>query len=1172
MKKLLSVLKDSPDFSSVLTTLKGESKAQLVYGLSGSQRRFVQAAVIDKGQRSCLLVTEDEQEAEKAVEELKFFLPDENISLFPAYEMPSPDLLPQSRDVLSKRLAVLQQIESHRQVIVVTPIKALLTELAPPQLFRQGIIHIQTGEPCDREAFIGLLVDIGYEHVHLVESRGQFSVRGGIVDLFDDGDNKPSRIEFFGDEIDSIRIFDPLTQRSEDSVVSVTIFPAKEAILNEKIRSRAVERIQEELSQQLTRVKKKTMKEELRLRAKRVMDMLEEKQDEKEIEVYLPYFYEQKTLLVDYFPDQTLIMLDDPVRLAESAGEYETLHQDIFTSALESGKALPKQKELVVSYETFLTKLKGHHRIVWMSLLRQIPMISPDHIVSFSARPVYPFQGNTQTAKSELESYIGNRYRVVMLVKNKKKADLIKDIFFEDQKRHVQISDGFNDVPEYGQALITLGTLASGFEFPSLKLVVFTEEETSLSKKRKRKKQSEKAFTPVQWKDLQVRDYVVHIHHGIGQYQGVKTLEIEDSKKDYLEIRYHGADKLFVPVDQMDLVQKYIGPDGYSPKLSRLGGADWNRVKQDVQEAVEEMAEHLLNLYALREASEGYSFSQDTAWQREFEDEFMFAETEDQLTAAAEIKKSMEKEKPMDRILCGDVGYGKTEVAVRAAFKAVMDAKQVGVLVPTTVLAQQHYNTFQSRFSNYPVNIAMLSRFVPQKKQKEIIEKVEQGKIDIVIGTHRLLQSDIRFSDLGLLVVDEEQRFGVRHKEKIKEIRKNIDVLTMTATPIPRTLHMALSGIRDMSTIDAPPEDRLPVHTYVLEHDRTIVKNAIEREIKRGGQVYYIHNTVRSIQKTAKDLQKLVPEASIAMAHGQMREELLEKTMIGFIEGEYDILICTTIVETGLDIPNVNTIIVDNADHFGLSQLYQLRGRVGRSTRQGYAYFVFHKDKVLTEIAEKRLEAIREFTEFGAGFKIAMRDLELRGAGNLLGAQQHGHVSAVGFEMYCRLLEEAVKRAKGEEKADETPEPEIDIAIDAYLPEQYIKDSQQKIETYKKIASCRFEEEIRDIIDEMVDRFGDIPKPALQLIEIVRLRILAREAKVTSVIQKGDCITLNLADISCYHHERASLFMQENRKHITVASTDPLKISLVKMSRFNQAERLSLLKNMLHELGKCVQN
>ncbi|MBX6395793.1 MAG: transcription-repair coupling factor, partial [Alicyclobacillaceae bacterium] len=881
-------------------------------------------------------------------------------------------------------MQVLTRLAKGETPLLISPARAVDQPLPDIEIFRGFILHLRTGDGMDREKLTERLLHMGYERVDMVEARGEYAVRGGIVDIFPLADERAFRIEFFDDEIDAIRVFDPATQRSIEQVQECEIGPCTEVVAS-KDRIQAVGRV---VRSQWERQREKVVDEGHRERLDRYVG-----EDVRRLETGYPFtgllryihlLYPHPTGLLSWLPEDTLCLYVEPTRIRESLKQGQREEQEWELHGLEKGELLPGLHRPPTVGDAGLT---SHRQRILFSLLTR-HTASARRSVSMSVRSMQQFHGQMHVLKQEWERWMRTGQRVIFVAANRERAERLQRVLEDYGMECDCVQDLVDDA---SRPQIIQGGISSGFEIPDLKLVVVTEQEVFTAKRRQRRVSTVSDVERIKnYQDLKVGDYVVHVNHGIGQYMGIQTLEIDGIHKDYLYIRYAGNDKLYVPIDQIDQVQKYVGGEDKEPKLYHLGGSEWAKVKNRVRSSVRDIAEELVKLYAQRMSTPGHAFSPDTPWQKEFEAMFPYRETPDQLKAIEEIKRDMEQPRPMDRLLCGDVGYGKTEVAMRAAFKAVMDGKQVAVLVPTTVLAQQHYETFRERFSGFPITVEVISRFRTRGETTQILKNLRAGTIDIIIGTHRLLQKDVQFKDLGLLIVDEEQRFGVSHKERLKQLKTNVDCLTLTATPIPRTLHMSMLGVRDLSIIETPPENRFPVQTYVLEYDEVLVKEAIERELGRGGQVYFLFNKVQGIERMADRIRQLVPEARVAVAHGQMPEDELERVMLEFLHGESDVLVTTTIIETGLDIPNVNTLIVYDADHLGLSQLYQLRGRVGRSNRIAYAYFTYQPDKVLTEVAEKRLQAIKEFTELGSGFKIALRDLAIRGAGNLLGPEQHG--------------------------------------------------------------------------------------------------------------------------------------------------------------------------------------
>lgn len=1105
MRGLLAPLEETTEFKSLAQGLSKNLAQQLVFGLSGSQRSYVTAGLFNAAGRPLLVIAPGEQEAGVMADDLAALLPDALVYQFPVRQLLPYQVLAHGKEVLIQRLKVMEALCRGEPAVVVAPVEALLRRITPPEVFRRAVVRLSLGERIDLERLLLDLVDNGYERVDLVEGPGQFSVRGGIIDIYSVTADSPLRVEFFDDEVDSIRVFDVATQRSEIKLTEITIFAASELVVNEESRQRALSALKAEYNLQLKKVTKSATLEARR----QLVDLAETAISQINggayspgFEQFMPYFYSEPVTLLNYFSREALVLVDEPLRVREVVDAILKERGETYTELLAKGKVLPTQFQGYVDWKTIHQSLNQFRSIYFSFLPRQPQFLRPQNVVTLQGKGMHSFLGRIDVAADEIKHWRRTGYSVVLLASSSERASQLRDALRDEGIDAFHISS-LEHALTRGNVAVAEGSLSSGFELVSGRLVVLTETDLYGQRKKPRRNKNRPSSRLEPFTDLKTGDYVVHVNHGIGRYLGVVSLTIGDIQKDYLLVKYAGEDKLYVPTDQVGLIQKYLGAEADAPKLSRLGGAEWSRVKGKVKEAVREMAKDLLALYASRETLSGHAFNPDTVWQQEFEAAFPYEETPDQLKAIQDVKRDMERPRPMDRLLCGDVGYGKTEVALRAAFKAVTDNKQVAVLVPTTILAQQHYNTFRERFAGYPVNIDMLSRFRTAKEQRQILADLARGGIDIVIGTHRLVQDDVLFKDLGLVVVDEEQRFGVAHKERLKQLKKDVDVLTLTATPIPRTLHMSLVGVRDTSILETPPEDRFPVQTYVVEEDAVLIREALRRELGRGGQVFVVHNRVMDLDTVAAWLQGLVPEARLAAAHGQMREDQLEQVMLDFMEGSYDVLVCTTIIESGLDIPNVNTLIIKDANNMGLAQLYQLRGRVGRSNRLAYSYFTFRKDKVLNEVAEKRLAAIREFTEFGSGYKIAMRDLEIRGAGNLLGPEQHGHIAAVGFDLYCRLLEDAVREARGE--ADAKPvETSIELPVEAFIPDKYVSDPNQKVELYRRMASLRDENEVSELEEELVDRFGDPPVPVQTLLSISRIRVLAGSLRIKAIsIQNG---------------------------------------------------------------------
>ena len=1060
-----------------------------------------------------LVVTYDDSRAKEIYEDFQCFT--DAVWLYPA-----KDLLFYNADIhgnliTRERMQVLRHLIEEKSGVVVTTIDGLMDHLLPLSMVESQILTVRQGEVIDIEEWKQRLVSLGYERMAQVDGMGQFSIRGGIVDIFPLTEELPVRIELWGDEVDSIRSFDPESQRSVEQLEEVVLYPATEIVLTPEQVEMGLERITKS-----EKSYEKTLREQFQTEeAHRIRSIIEEfKENLKDgmatgfLDSYLTYFCQDTVSFAEYFPaEETAVFLDEPIRLKERGEAVETEFRESMMNRLEKGYLLPEQTSLLYSIRETLAELETPHTVCVTGLEQKLPGQEIKNRYSIQTRNINSYQNSFEMLIGDLKRWKKEKYRVVLLSGSRTRASrLAGDL------REYELSAFCTDDPERsvqpGEILVTYGVLHRGFEYPQIKFVVITEGDMfGGSKKKRRKKKTSYEGKKIQsFTELSIGDYVVHEDHGLGIYRGIEKIEQDKVIKDYLKIEYADGGNLYLPATRLDGIQKYAGSDAKAPKLNKLGGEQWKKTKARVKGAVKEIAKDLVELYAARQDSNGFQYSEDTVWQREFEELFPYDETDDQLDAIDATKKDMESRKIMDRLICGDVGYGKTEVAIRAAFKAVQEGKQVVYLVPTTILAQQHYNTFASRMKDFPVRVDLLCRFRTSAQQKKTIEDLKKGMVDIVIGTHRVLSKDVAFKDLGLLIIDEEQRFGVAHKEKIKQLKENVDVMTLTATPIPRTLHMSLAGIRDMSVLEEPPVDRTPIQTYVMEYNEEMVREAINRELARKGQVYYVYNRVTDIDEVAAKIQKLVPDAVVTFAHGQMHEHQLERIMTDFINGEIDVLVSTTIIETGLDIPNANTMIIHDADRLGLSQLYQLRGRVGRSNRTSFAFLMYKRDKLLKEEAEKRLQAIREFTELGSGIKIAMRDLEIRGAGNVLGAEQHGHMEAVGYDLYCKMLNQAVLALKGEETEEESYATSVECDIDAYIPAAYIKNEYQKLDIYKRISAIETEDEYMDMQDELMDRFGDIPKSVENLLVIARVRALAHKCYVTEILVKEKEVKLTM--------------------------------------------------------------
>lgn len=1050
MKSLTAPLKQLEVISKALEKLNKETGVQLFTGCMDSQKTHL-IQCLGEGFSKKLIVTYSELKAKEIFEEYKIF--QNEVYLYPAKDFLFFHADIQGNLLEEQRIQALQALMERRQVTIVTTIDGCMGKVKPLAELKDRLLTIDMESRIDLDELKHCLAELGYERSGQVEARGQFAIRGGIIDIFPLTEDCPVRIELWDEEVDSIRSFDAESQRSIENLESVTIYPAKEP----------------------------------------------QETDPKKSISFLEYFAD---------PDSA-VFLDEPNRLVEKADAVEKEFCESIQNRIAQGKAAPEEAYAVSGAAEVLAHLQRCHSAAFCMLEAKVREISVNNQFPLEVRGINSYQNSFELLTRDLKRWKKEKYRTVLLCSSRTRAKrLAQDLQNEDLNAFY--TDEESRTAEPGEILLISGNIRQGYEYPMLKFAVLSETDIfGGEKKKKRKKQTRYEGQKIQsFSELSIGDYVVHENHGLGIYRGIEKVEVEKKLKDYIKIEYAGSGNLYILATQLETLQKYASADAKKPKLNRLGGSEWNRTKTKVRSAVQEIAKDLVELYAARAERNGFVYGEDTVWQREFEEMFPYEETEDQLAAIEATKQDMESTKIMDRLICGDVGYGKTEIAIRAAFKAVQENKQVVYLVPTTILAQQHYNTFVQRMKEFPVRVDLLCRFRTPAQQKKTLEDLKKGLVDIVVGTHRVLSKDVRFKDLGLLIIDEEQRFGVAHKEKIKKLKENIDVLTLTATPIPRTLHMSLIGIRDMSVLEEAPQDRLPIQTYVMEYEDEMVRAAIHRELARNGQVYFVYNRVNTIADMAAHVEKLVPEANVAYAHGQMSEKELEKKMYDFISGETDVLVSTTIIETGLDISNVNTMIIFDADNLGLSQLYQLRGRVGRSNRTSYAFLLYRKGKYLSEVAEKRLHAIREFTELGSGFKIAMRDLEIRGAGNLLGAEQHGHMQAVGYDLYCKMLNEAVKDLKGTARTEDRFETVLDLETDAYIPDSYIKNEAQKFDIYKRIAGLENAEECEDMSEELTDRFGDLPKAVLNLLEIARLKAAAHALYITEV--SGNAVRLKL--------------------------------------------------------------
>ena len=1109
MKLLTQILSGVPEFPRLLAALDSGGCPAAVSGLSAVHRAHFAAGIWEQTGRPVVLLCADETEADRLAEDLTAFT-GQAVQRLSARDFTFHNAAVVSRQWEHRRLSALRALAAGESPLTVCTVESLLQRTLPRTLLTQCAQMLRVGESHDLPELAERLSAAGYTRCEQVEGVGQFALRGGILDVFSPAFDRPVRAEFFGDEIDSMGLFDVSSQRRTVNLREAEILPASEVL--PQFAPGGFPGLLEALDGLIARVEKsKPSHPALLATLNEDRERFQAGAAFPAVDRYLALIYPQMATAADYLPEDAVVLFCESPRVAERAKHYLWRLEEDVKTLLEGGQV---SGELAVYARTMeeLCRVLGDYPVCFLdSFASSSYPLRPRVMLDVMAKQLPSYGASLETAAGDLRHYQGAGFGAVVLAGGEQRCLNLQSLLREEKVRSA-VDFALHDLPGPGQAVLCVGGLSAGFEYPDAKLAVLTEGRPAAPRKPRPKKQTNRQKLD-SYADLSPGDLVVHEHHGIGRYVGMVKMTADGVQKDYVKINYAGADVLYVPATQLDLVSKYIGAgeNVEAKKLSKLGGADWEKAKTRAKKAVADLAKGLIQLYAERQRLPGYAFSSDSPWQKEFEDQFEYTETDDQLRCIAEIKRDMEKATPMDRLLCGDVGYGKTEVAFRAIMKCVLDGKQAAILAPTTVLARQHYLTAKRRFAKFPVEIDVVSRFRTAGQMRATLQKLQAGKIDLLIGTHRLFQKDVKFKDLGLLVVDEEQRFGVAHKEKLKELSKQVDVLTLSATPIPRTLNMALSGIRDMSTLEEPPQDRLPVQTYVLEHDWGVLADAMKRELERGGQVYYLHNRVETIERTAARIQALLPEARIGVGHGKMTQEELSDVMSHMTDGDLDILVCTTIIETGIDIPNANTLIIEDADHLGLAQLHQIRGRVGRSARRASAYMTYRRGKVLTEVAAKRLGAIREFAEFGSGFKIAMRDLEIRGAGNVLGPEQSGFLLSVGYDMYLKLLEEAVLEERGE-KPELRAECAADLTVAASIPDRYVPSPEQRMDLYRRIARIRSEEEADDLVDELVDRYGDPPRPVNNLISVALLRAAAAKCGVTEIAQRGERLNFTLRD------------------------------------------------------------
>ena len=1146
--RLTEILNKDQDLNNFILKTK-QVKNSLITGANAGAFSLLLKQIISKLNEPLILVEENENKAQNLYGELSAILDSEQVQIFSLDATIATQTAVSSPDELSSRIQALSFLLSKKAGIVITTPQGLQYKLSNPTDFAKAKRVFIPEKEYELTELNNWLVHSGYQKEALVTKPGEFAIRGDILDIYPLDRENPVRIEFFGDEIDTVKEFNLATQRSTQEIDLVEITAAQDRVFSSDAIKKAAEKIRKDMAD--APAPEKTVKDHFTV----ALDNLDTGGLPQNYSFLVDYLIEKPSSLLDYLAPNGQILIDDFPLIKQSVETVDEQNAAFISDELKTGAMLPGQK-LRADFDKVLSQDK-HHRIYFSLFQRSMGRLRLGQMLNWQTREPEQFFSQMPLIKSELESYKKSGQTVILQADNDKRARQI-DQTMVDFGLSLPIV-GEDEIIE-GQCQIVVAGYTSGFTLPTVKLVYLTERElfNKRPQRKKRIKTLENAQRLRNYTELKPGDYVVHINHGIGRFEGIKTLENNGVKRDYITITYQRGDQLFVPADQLSLVQKYVGSEGKTPHINKLGGSEWAKTKRKVQSKVEDIADDLIELYAKRESEKGFAFSPDDDLQRKFDDAFPYPETADQLRSIKEIKEDMENPKPMDRLVVGDVGFGKTEVALRAAFKAVQDNKQVAFLVPTTILAQQHYETIQDRFKDFPVNIAMLSRFQTPAESKEIIEGLKDGKIDLVVGTHRILSKDVEFKNLGLLIVDEEQRFGVKHKERLKQLKANIDVLTLTATPIPRTLHMSMVGVRDLSVMETPPQNRYPIQTYVMEQIPSVVKDACLREIQRDGQVFYLHNRISDIDETVEKLQQLIPNARIASAHGRMSQNQLEDILYRFLNREFDILVTTTIIETGIDMPNVNTMIIEDADHYGLSQLYQLRGRIGRSARLAYAYFLYQPNKVLTEVGEKRLDAIRDFTELGSGFKIAMRDLSIRGAGNMLGAQQHGFIDSVGYDLYSQMLSDAIKERKGK-KTVKKSNAEIDLKLEAYIPDSYIGDQEEKIEFYKKIKAVNSQEELDKIEDELIDRFGDYPVSVENLLAVAGLKVNADLAQVLNVLKiSNDKIKVEFNNNASHELEGPNIF--KALEHVDLKA----RISM------NQEKRMVVLLQLPDEMKNRV--
>lgn len=1164
--KLEDLVKSTTEYQQIETGIKPNTR-QLVTSVTGSARTLLLTSLLEDQKKAQIIVTDSLFHMQELAQDLMNRLPEERVFEFPAEELVAAEVATSSPNYRLQRVEALHALQSGEACVVVTSVSGLRKKLPQPQTFADAAFEINLDTEVNTTEMRVQLSAMGYQYQKMVVSPGDFAIRGSIIDIYPLNMDNPVRIDLFDTEVDSLRTFEVDSQKSIENIKTVTILPATDFIAIPADFAEIKGKMEAALAKETKKIDSQNDQERVRGQIQPLIDQLGDNHLLPEMMEFVNFVYDQPASLLDYLSDDGLVVADDYQRLLETQKQLEADEANWITGQMEqhtlfSADSLGHEIEGLIRRE--------HHPQIFFALFQKgMGKIRFTQLTNFPMRNMQQFFGQMPLLKTEMQRWHKQHATIVIMIADDKRVEKVENTL-TDFDMDVVISEP-GEIKENVTQIINAG-LQNGFELPSADLVVITESEMfkKVTKRKVRHQTLENAERIKSYTDLNPGDYVVHVNHGIGQFKGIQTMEVDGINQDYMVIDYQKNAQIFVPVTQLNLVQKYVSSEAKTPHVNKLGGTEWAKTKHRVQEKIEDIADELVELYAQRAAQKGFAFPKDDSYQEDFENDFPYSETPDQLRSSEEIKHDMERAKPMDRLLVGDVGYGKTEVALRAAFKAIEAGKQVAFLVPTTILAQQHYDTMVARFDGYPVEIGMMSRFRTTKQIHQTEKELQNGDLDIVVGTHRLLSKDIKFHDLGLLIIDEEQRFGVKHKERLKQIKSNVDVLTLTATPIPRTLHMSMLGVRDLSVIETPPAGRFPIQTYVMEQNAGALRDGIMRELQRGGQVYYLHNRVADIERTVSEIAMLVPEARVGYIHGQMTEAQLEGVLYDFVRGEYDVLVTTSIIETGVDISNVNTLFVENADQMGLSQLYQIRGRIGRSNRVAYAYFMYQQNKVLTEVSEKRLAAIRDFTELGSGFKIAMRDLSIRGAGNLLGKQQHGFIDSVGYDLYSQMLADAVKKKRGEAVVEKS-DAELDLGVEAYLPSEYIEDQRQKIEMYKDIRRIENVDELMQIQGDLIDRYGDYPQPVANLIEVGKVKFYADLALIEKIKHQKDQLYIYLSA-----EATAKLDMRQILKSLSLtkfkATVNPVDdktvIRLVIQPKMTQDDWLEQLTTFLADLAK----